>query len=154
VRINAICPDCLSATRVDLEGSPSEAVCACGKRRPVNASVSLRERNTVDVCALCGSGYFYAEKDVNGWIGLALILFAVGGFLWGIRFNWFVGMGFLAGASIVDFIAYRLLPDRAICYSCLASYHGTRRNPSHGGYDLGIAGRFASDYEEQRGKKR
>ena len=90
------------------------------------------------------------EKDFNSWIGLGVMTVAIAGFIWAIRFNWFIAMGFLGGAALLDFAAYRITGARTICYRCLTSYHGTTHNPDHGPYDLGIAGRFSDDYEKRR----
>ena len=59
-------------------------------------------------------------------------------------------MGILIGAAVLDAIAYALAGDRTICYQCLAEYTGGVRNPEHGAYDLGTAGRFTDDYEKER----
>ena len=41
-------------------------------------------------------------------------------------------------------------PERTICYQCMAVYRGVESNPAHEPYDLGIAGRFADDYDDQQ----
>lgn len=154
MKVTTYCPDCLKRASFDTAAPPAELDCACGKRRIVTVGAAIRDRRVVDICAICGSGYFYIEKDFNGWVGLGIMAVAIGGFLWVIGTNWFVAMGFLAGAAILDFVAYAFAGRRTVCYQCLAAYHGTAENPSHGTYDPGLAGRFADDYEEQRAKNK
>jgi hypothetical protein len=115
----------------------------------VRSAEELIRTKRVDQCLLCGCGYLYLEKDFNGWVGLGVILAAVGGFLWLVETSMFLAMGILLGAAAIDFGVYRLVPHRTICYQCCAAYRGTRDNPAHGGYELGIAGRFTDDYENE-----
>lgn len=150
LKLTSMCHVCLKATRVGLEPPPPEVTCPCGLRRSVTLSESLRARRMVDVCALCGSGYFYVEKAFNRWVGFAVVTIAIASFVWLITINWFVAMGVLIGAATLDAVAYAISGDRTICYSCLAEYTGGVRNPDHGAYDLGTAGRFTDDYEKQR----
>lgn len=147
----APCPTCHKSARFDTTAAPEALDCArCGGRRPVSLSTSIRERNVPDVCALCDNGHFYVERDFNGWIGLGVMTVAIAGFLWTIRTDWFLAMGILGAAAALDFVAYVVSPNRAICYRCLASYRRGAPNPEHKTYDLGIAARFADDYEERR----
>ncbi len=146
----SICGKCLKRTVVPFDAPPAEVTCACGERRAVSASASVRDRKVVDLCALCGSGYFYVEKSFNRWIGFIVITIAIVAFVWTITINWFVAMGILMGAALLDAIAYAVAGDRTICYQCLAEYTGGVRNPEHAAYDLGTAGRFTDDYEEQK----
>ena len=45
---------------------------------------------------------------------------------------------------------YVVRPMRTICYKCLATYRGASPNPEHKAYELGVAGRFADDYEDRK----
>lgn len=160
MKLTSVCGKCLKRTAVAFDAPPGDVACACGQRQAVSASASIRDRKVVDVCALCGSGYFYVEKSFNRWVGFIVITIAIVAFLWTITINWFVAMGILMGAALLDAIAYAVSGDRTICYQCLAEYTGGVRNPDHGGYDLGIAGRFTDDYEKtkeresERGRER
>ncbi len=150
MKLGAICGKCLKRTMVPFDPPPAEVTCVCGERRVVNASASIRDLKIVDLCALCGSGYFYVEKSFNRWVGLSVITIAIVAFLWTITINWFVAMGILVGAALLDAVAYAFAGDRTICYQCLAEYTGGVRNPGHKAYDLGVAGRFTDDYEQKR----
>jgi hypothetical protein len=150
MRVKSFCPKCLRPTSAALEPAPAEVACACGVRRAVTMTESLTAKRIVDRCVFCASGYFYVEKNFNRWVGLGVLTAAILGFLWTITFNWFVAIGILLGAALLDMIAYAFAGDRTICYQCLAEYTGVVRNPDHGPYDLGTAGRFTDDYEHQR----
>lgn len=111
---------------------------------------SVAEENLVDRCVLCGCGHLYLEKDFNGYLGFAIILAAIVGsaILW--ARNVYLSVGLLGLAALVDLVFWLLSRDRTVCYRCVATYRGSLRNPSHDRYELGTAGRFADDYDEQR----
>lgn len=150
MKITSYCARCLKGTRFDAASSPDAVVCRrCGERRDVTISPLMRD-GKVDVCALCECGHLYVEKDFSAWLGLAVILGAVAGFLWAQAFDIVLAFGFLGAAALLDGVMYRLCPLRAICYRCLATYQGARPSAEHKPYDLGVAARFASDFEERR----
>ena len=151
MRLTALCRDCLRGQPVDVAGAAW--VCRkCGVERPLKASASIRERNLVDVCAVCECGYFYVEKDFNGYLGGAILLAAIvgSGLLWAT--NVFAAIGLLVGATFLDAIFWFVVGERTICYRCLAVYRGCAKNPRHGPYELGTAGRFTDDYEEEKAR--
>jgi hypothetical protein len=45
-------------------------------------------------------------------------------------------MGALALTALVDFVAYSLVREVTVCYSCHAIYRGFKRNPEHEPFDL------------------
>jgi hypothetical protein len=114
----------------------------------------VRTANRLDVCPVCGSGYFYREKDFNSWAGGAVILAAVIGFLVMADRNILVALGILLAAAALDFVVYLVVPFRYVCYRCLASMHRAVQDPAIGAYDLGTAGRFADDYEKEKDRAR
>jgi hypothetical protein len=151
VEITAYCPDCFAATRFDSGAAPAEAVCPrCRGRREVTLTESIRTRNVVDRCALCGCGHLYIEKDFNGYVGFAIILAAIVGSAIAWARNVYVSVGILGAAALVDLVVWTFSRERAVCYRCVARYRGAERNPVHERYELGVAGRFSSDYDEQR----
>lgn len=151
MRVLAHCPRCLAAARFDTAAAPPELVCPkCGDARPVTLSEAVRERGEVDRCAMCGCGHLYIEKDFNGVAGFGIIVTAIvaSGIAW--AYDVFIAVGILAGAALLDLGVWAVSPERTVCYRCAASYRGAAVNPAHGRYELGIAGRFADDYDEQR----
>lgn len=141
--------------RFDANAPPEEIACArCPASVRPQVTETVRSGSGLDVCPVCGKAYFYREKDFNGWIGGAILLAAAVGFLVMADRNLWIAMGFLAAAALLDLAVYLLVPFRYVCYSCLASFHGAPEIPAIGGYDLGVAGRFADDYEAERGRSR
>lgn len=150
MEIVSFCETCCAATRVDSKAGPTEVVCRCGARRDVRLTPSIVEKNTVDRCALCGCGHLYIEKDFNGYVGFAIVATAVvaSAILWARNVFWSVGV--LAAAALIDLVVWLLSKERAVCYKCVAQYRGAERHPEHERYELGTAGRFVDDYDEER----
>src|SRR6185436_12116728 len=128
-----------------------EVVCTkCGRRRAVSMSEEIAERNIVDRCILCGCGHLYIEKDFNGYIGFGVIVGAIVGsaVFWARDIT--LAIGILGVAALVDLAFWLVSRERTVCYRCVATYRRTAPNPVHERYELGTAGRFADDYDEQR----
>lgn len=151
MRITSYCSKCYKGTSFASAAAPAEVVCArCGERRDVRMTESILAENRVDRCVLCGCGHLYIEKDFNGYVGFALIAAAVTASAVAWARNVFVAVGILAAAALVDLAFWLLARERTVCYRCVAAYRGAAPNPQHGRYELGIAGRFADDFDEQR----
>lgn len=153
MEVVSYCPRCFAAARFESAAAPEEVVCPrCGQRRAVRLTESVAARNVVDRCVLCGCGHLYVEKDFNGTLGFGIVLAAVAGSA--VAWAYHVGMaiGILGAAALADFLVWRRARERTVCYRCVATYRGAAPNPAHGPYDLGVAGRFADDYDEQRAR--
>jgi hypothetical protein len=151
VEVISYCDACLKGTRFDSSARPAEVACArCGERRAVTMSESIAERNVVDRCILCGCGHLYIEKDFNGYVGFGIIVAAivVSGIFW--ARNVYLAVGVLGVAALVDLAVWIVSRERTVCYRCVATYRRAAPNPAHERYELGTAGRFADDYDEQR----
>jgi hypothetical protein len=148
------CPKCLRGNGFELSAAPEVAACSgCGERQAVAPTEAMRGRNVVDRCAFCGCGHLYLEKDFNGYVGMIIVVAAIigSGILW--ARNVFAAVGVLGAAALVDLVFWMLCKERTVCYKCVARYRRTAANPDHGRYELGTAGRFADDYDEQRGRR-
>jgi len=155
VKVVVPCDRCLARTRFDTSAGALAVTCRrCGNERAIDPSEAVRTENRLDLCPACGSGYFYREKDFNAWAGGAVIVAAIAGFLFMADRNIAIALGILLAAAALDLLVYALVPFRYVCYRCLASIHGAARNPGIGPYDLGTAGRFADDYDRERGRPR
>ena len=99
---------------------------------------------------VCGCGHLYIEKDFNGYVGGAIVIAAIVGS--GIAWARSVALSIeiLAGAALLDLAVWLVARERTRCYRCETVYRGASPNPAHGRYELGLAGRFADDYDEQR----
>lgn len=150
MKVTAVCDQCLGKMRFDASKAPERLACGrCGREKPVSPTDAVRLENRLDQCPVCGSAYFYREKDFNSWAGGAVILAAVAGFLLMAERNIAIALGILLAAAGLDLVVYLVVPFRYNCYKCLASIRGAARNPSIGPYDLGTAGRFTDDYEDR-----
>lgn len=151
MEIISYCDTCLRATRFDSASAPGVVVCSkCRGRREVTLTESVATKNVVDRCVLCGCGHLYIEKDFNGYVGFGIIVAAIvgSGILW--ARNVYLAVGVLGLAALVDLVFWLVSRERTVCYRCVATYRGAAPNPAHERYELGIAGRFADDYDEQR----
>jgi hypothetical protein len=110
----------------------------------------ISTENVVDRCVLCGCGHLYIEKDFNGYVGFGLIVAAIVGSAVFWARNVYIAVGILGVAALVDLAFWIGSRDRTVCYRCVATYRRTAPNPAHERYELGTAGRFADDYDEQR----
>ena len=111
---------------------------------------SISSRNRVDRCVLCGCGHLYIEKDFNGYVGAGIILAAIvgSGIFW--ARNVYLAVAILGLAALADLAFWLVSRERTVCYRCVATYRRAAHNPDHERYELGTAGRFADDYDEQR----
>ena len=151
MEIISYCDLCFKGTRVDSAAAPGEVVCVkCGTRRALTLTESIRSQNVVDRCVLCGCGHLYLEKDFNGYVGFGIIVAAIvgSGILW--ARNVYLSVAVLGVAALVDLVFWLISRERTVCYKCVATYRRTAPNPAHERYELGTAGRFADDYDEQR----
>ena len=152
VEIISYCDACFKGTPFDSASPPAEVACSkCGDRRAVTMTESISTKNVVDRCVLCGCGHLYIEKDFNGYVGFGIIVAAivVSGIFW--ARNVYVAVGVLGVAALVDLVFWIFSRERTVCYRCVATYRRAALNPVHERYELGTAGRFADDYDEQRG---
>ena len=152
VEIISYCDACFKGTTFDSAAPPAEVACSkCGGRRTVTMTDSVTAHNVVDRCVLCGCGHLYLEKDFNGYVGFGIIVAAIvgSGILW--ARNVYLAVGVLGVAALVDLVFWVISRERTVCYRCVATYRKTAPNPTHERYELGTAGRFADDYDEQRG---
>ena len=151
MEIISYCETCFKGTRFDSAAAPAVVTCSkCGVRRDVSLTESISASNVVDRCALCGCGHLYIEKDFNGYVGFGIILTAIvaSGIFW--ARNVYVAVAILGAAALVDMAFWLVSKERTVCYRCVATYRRAAPNPIHERYELGTAGRFADDYDEQR----
>jgi hypothetical protein len=98
---------------------------------------SILDRNVVTKCVSCGHDALYLQKDFNRQLGMAIVglgivisiyLFARNQPLYAMS-----ALGITAG---IDFLAYFLVGEVTVCYSCHAIYRGFKRNSGHEPFDL------------------
>jgi hypothetical protein len=135
--VTVYCPKCYSSKRYRLAELPSEHVCCVS----VKIDPAVKSKRTIDVCAVCGLGYFYVQTNFNRALGCLVMLAAVAAFVYFID-HWWAAM-ILIGTAGFDLILYLALPKYAICYKCLTEYRGFQRNPEHKAFDLATGQHFA-----------
>jgi hypothetical protein len=93
--------------------------------------------NMVTQCVSCGHDALYVQKDFNRQVGMAIVgLGIVISIYFFARSRPIYAMGALAVTALVDFLAYFLVGEVTVCYSCHAIYRGFKRNPEHEPFDL------------------
>jgi hypothetical protein len=98
---------------------------------------SILDRNIVTKCASCGHDTLYLQKDFNRQAGMAIVsLGIVISIYFFARNQPLYAMSALALTAMVDFLAYFLVGEVTVCYSCHAIYRGFKRNPEHEPFDL------------------
>lgn len=132
MRFNFLCLAC-SKENVYVTGeSLEEFACEhCRSALPLKVSESIRDREVIDFCILCGKDLFYLQKDFNRTLGCTIFI------LGAIASIYTYGISLLLAAAIDWFLYYRL-PEVTVCYFCNSIYRGYQPNPKHKGYNLSI----------------
>jgi hypothetical protein len=95
------------------------------------------DRNTVTTCVSCGHDTLYVQKDFNRSLGLAIVVLGCGASIYFFAQNQpLFAMAMLGLTAAVDFVAYAVVREVTVCYSCHAVYRGFQRNPEHEPFDL------------------
>lgn len=121
--------------------SPSETkqvTCPhCKQPIEVFMNASILNRSVVTACVSCGHDAFYVQKDFNRQLGVAIVgLGIIASIYFFARGRPTYAMASLGLTALVDFLAYSLVRNVTVCYSCHALYRGFERNPEHEPFDL------------------
>ena len=141
------CRDCLIAQSFDIPAGDRSADCSgCGKAMTLDLPAGEIARTPLEKCPACGCGGLYLESDFPRLLGWGILLATLALFLYAVvhwpRWSTFV----LLGVAGLDYLVYRSLPLRTVCYRCCAEYRGFPANPAHRGFDLETAQKFP-EYE-------
>ena len=123
--VNFLCLQC-DARLAREAGEPARACENCGA-----ANEAVAPRDFIERCAACGHGELYFQKDFNRKTGIALVV------LGSIFVPWTYGLSLL-GATILDYVVWRLVKDVIVCYRCQAVHRGYPPNPALKPFDLVI----------------
>jgi hypothetical protein len=100
-------------------------------------NASILNRNVVTTCVSCGHDAFYVQKDFNRQLGIAIVSVGIAVSIYffarGIPMYAMAALGLTA---VIDFLAYSLVRNVTVCYSCHALYRGFESNPDHEPFDL------------------
>ena len=98
---------------------------------------SIVSGSMVTVCVSCGHDTLYVQKDFNRRVGMAIVGMGIASSLYFFARNQPIfAMGALGLTALIDFLAYLLVGEVAVCYSCHAIYRGFERNTQHEPFDL------------------
>jgi len=118
--------------------SSGELLCPhCNTKVPLFMNDSISNRSIVTACVSCGHDTLYVQKDFNRRVGMTIVVLGiVASIYFFARSQPLLAMGALALTALVDFVAYSLVREVTVCYSCHAIYRGFKRNPEHEPFDL------------------
>ena len=109
----------------------------CGADLNLSMDDSILDRNVVTKCVSCGHDTLYLQKDFNRQLGMAIVGLGIGISIYLFARNQpLYAMSALGITAGVDFLAYFLVGEVTVCYSCHAIYRGFNRNPEHEPFDL------------------
>ena len=154
MQILAKCPVCGAGLPVEAADALPAIRCGrCSREMPLEITDAERDDRAVDRCPVCSGAEFYARKDFDPTIGLAVVI--VGAAISGV-FYWFgrdlIAYGILAAAALIDLAVYGRLKDLTVCYRCHSEFRGTylRTAPA---FDLHTADVLEQEYERKIGRR-
>jgi hypothetical protein len=130
----------------DFETQSSLSCSKCGKVYPLNVTGSFRQTKVLEQCAVCGKNDFYTQRDFPQQLGCLIVIIGA------CFVPWTYGLS-LAVVAVLDFIMYKILPNIAVCYHCLAKYRGTVPNEKHQPFDHNLFEYFLKKDEEEKSLK-
>ncbi len=122
----------------------SGSICCprCHEERTLTITDKMRDRKTVDRCAVCDAAELFVRKDFPQGLGLLIVvvfgLSAVYCFTFSVVFAWAV----LTCAALLDLIIYAAVGRVTTCYACRAEYRKGNLNPDHEGFDLATSEKY------------
>ncbi|HKR64988.1 MAG TPA: hypothetical protein VJZ00_14745 [Thermoanaerobaculia bacterium] len=125
--VHFLCSQCEKRLARDA-GEPARACEHCGA---ASDAVAPAANAIVDRCAACDHDQLYFQKDFNRATGVAIV--AVGAVL--VPWTYYLS---LLGATILDYIVWRIVKDVIVCYQCQAVHRGYPANPALKPFDLVI----------------
>ena len=98
---------------------------------------SILNRGVVTTCVSCGHDRFYVQKDFNRQVGMAIVGLGIAASVYFFaRSQPIFAMASLGVTALADLLAYFLVGEVTVCYSCHAVFRGFQRNPEHEPFDL------------------
>jgi hypothetical protein len=123
--INFLCPRCEKRLRREAEEPPRPCE-HCGA--PITV-VAPPASSLIERCAACGHDQLYFQKDFNRRTGIALVV--VGAIF--VPWTYYLS---LLGATILDYVVWRMVKDVIVCYACQSVHRGYPPNPALHPFDL------------------
>lgn len=101
----------------------------CNKQLVLRYGDTHRQRNIVDMCAVCQQQDFYIRDEARKAWGLLFLLLGLA------AAYWTYGISLLLGGYGFYWHFFKF-PKLTVCYHCYAKYRNCRVNPEHHEYDL------------------
>ena len=114
----------------------------CKKPLAMHIDAAIRDRNTIDQCAVCQGRELFIRKDFPQRLGAAIVVVFGLAALYAFTFNVLVGWSILAAAVVIDLLIYIVIGKVTTCYACRAEYRKGNLNPSHEGFDLATSEKY------------
>jgi len=156
VKVVVHCDRCLAKSRFDASASVDVLTCRkCGRERPLAPSDAVRTENRLDLCPVLRLGLLLPREGLQPWAGGAVIVAAIAGFLYMADRNIAIAPRNPAGRGGAR--PARIRPRAIPVYLLQVPRVRCTARPGIGAigpYDLGTAGRFADDYDRERGRSR
>lgn len=146
MQIRYHCPtdDCVAIIEYEpLESCGKSMECPrCHRHHPMAITDPIRERHTVEGCAVCGGTEFFIRKDFPQRIGLTVVVVFGLAAIYFFRTNVLLAWLVLASAGLLDLVIYVLIGKVTTCYACRAEYRKCVLSPAHEGFDLATSERY------------
>ena len=131
------CPGCGGQLAIPPSQNNPVVCTHCRNEFPIFTNDSILNAGPVTTCVSCGLDTLYVQKDFNRQTGLAIVVLGIAASVYFFaRSRPVLAMAALGLTALVDFLAYSLVGDVTVCYSCHAIYRGFKRNPEHEPFDL------------------
>ena len=135
--IHLKCPAC--GGELEIRPSPGKRLSCpkCHADLPLFMNDSIATQGIVTACVSCGHDALYVQKDFDRQTGLAIVVIGIAASIYFYaRSQPMAAMSVLGLTALVDYLAYFLVGEVTVCYSCHAIYRGFARNPEHEPFDL------------------
>jgi hypothetical protein len=144
IRFNCPTDKCVALIEYEpLEGCGPTMQCPrCKKSHSMNIGTSIRDRNMVEQCAVCGGRELFIRKDFPQRLGAAIVIVFGLAAIYAFTFNVLIGWSILASAVVLDLLIYFVIGKVTACYACRAEYRKCLLNPAHEGFDLATSEKY------------
>jgi hypothetical protein len=146
MQIRFHCPTDLCVAIIEyepLEHCPGSIQCPrCRRSHPAAVTDSIRHKNMLDRCAICGCRELFIRKDFPQRIGLLIVVVFGVLALYFFRTSVITAWTILASAVLIDLLIYLLIGRVTTCYACRAEYRKCAIDPTHQDFDLATSEKY------------
>ena len=114
----------------------------CGTTHPIDLPASVKNKDMVEHCVLCGGREMFIRKDFPQLLGLGVVvLFGLASIYFFSR-SLLLAWGVLASAVLIDLVIFAFVGKVTTCYACRAEYRKGMLNPEHEQFDLATSEKY------------